>query len=118
MMPACRMPPPKTLRCRTALAINVARTGECRADRRAEPLREANADRIEMPGPFRGLDACGDNGVEESCAVQMGHQSLVMSPAANGGDVFERQHPTAAAIVRILQTHQARGGAMRIVGAQ
>ena len=52
MMPACRIPPPSTLRSRWASRISVGRAGEGRADRRAQALGEADRDRVEVPGPL------------------------------------------------------------------
>ena len=71
MIPAWRMPPPKSLRLRRTCCdhLGVARHG--RADRRAEALREADRDRVDLRHDLRRRDAERDGRVPEPGAVHV-----------------------------------------------
>ncbi len=75
----------------------LARAGEERAERAAEPLGETERDGVEARGEDRGCDAERGGGVQEPCAVQV-HRK----PELSGGrdDVFQLgEWPDAAARV-------------------
>ena len=69
-----------------------SRADERRADRGAEALAEADADRVEVLGPLGGRNAAGDDGVEQPGAVEMPGQALALPPTRRS----RRRRRTAA----------------------
>src|SRR4051794_1383174 len=81
--------------------------GESGADGRAEAFAEADADRVEMFGPFTFGDAGGGGRVPEASAVEMRAQAGFMGPVADRDDIFVRLNFACAAIVGIFEADQA-----------
>ena len=87
-----------------ALVDQLPRAGQGRADRRAQPLAETDAHGIEVLRPAGG-------------AVQMGPQSVLPGPAADGLDVLVWQDLSAAAVVGVFQADQPGADQVGVVGA-
>src|SRR5437764_167885 len=81
-------------------------TGQRRSDRRAEPLAEADADRVEVFGPLGLGDSSRGSRVPESRSVKMSAQAALLGPIANRHDVFVRLNLSRSAIVRVFQADQ------------
>ena len=90
MTPAWRIPPPSTLRSRWASWIASSRADQGRADRRAEALREADRDRVEVASPLGGRDAAGHDGVHQAGAIEVHRQPVGPGPSGNLGDRGDR----------------------------
>src|SRR5436305_607996 len=73
----------KQLAYAARLHDQLARPGECRANRRSQALAEADGDRIEVPGPLPGGDVGGDNGVPQARAVEVQGEVVLAGPAAD-----------------------------------
>src|SRR6476659_11146551 len=85
------------------------RAGEDRAERAAEPLREADRDRVCERSPGRGLDAGSDRGVEETRAVEVDGGAAGPRRLDRRAELVERPDPAAGAAVRVLEhEHAAR----------
>ena len=79
-----------------------------RADRRAESLREAHADRVAGRRDVGERHAAGDVGVPDARPVQVQLEAVPVAERAHGPDALERVHDAAAVVVRVLETHHSR----------
>jgi hypothetical protein len=86
-----------------------ARSREDGADRRAQPLGDAEGDAVAMGGDRGGIDAEPDRGIEEPRAVDVNGDALGVAERVNRRHVGERQHRAAGIVMRRLQGDE-RGG--------
>src|SRR5690606_5634398 len=86
----------------------LAASRQCRTDRCTEALAEADADGVEMPSPLGGRNAGRRDGVEQPGTIQVRSQSIHVSPRADRFDVVVGLDATGPAIMRVLETDQAR----------
>src|SRR4029450_6914186 len=77
--------------------------GEDRAERTAEPFREADRDGVGESSPRRGLDAGRDRGVEESRAVEVDGGAAGARGLDHRAERLGRPAPAAGAAVRVLE---------------
>src|SRR5437762_376162 len=94
----------ETSRCSAARNTpgQLRRPGEHRSERAAEPLREADRDRVGEAPPRRRREAGRDGRVEEPGAVEM-HGGPALSGRGGGrAELVERPDPRTRAAVRIL----------------
>ena len=92
--PAWRIPPPTSLRARRARADDVVRADDDRADRAAEPLGQAERDRVGRVGQVpRGhaVRSLGDDGVPEPGAVDVERDAVAAGDRRDLARVRRRQ---------------------------
>src|SRR5437016_504666 len=69
-----------------------------------------------MPAPLAARDAAGDDRVPDARTVEVHRELVVAGPLGDGPDLRERKHAPAAAVVRVLEAHQARARVVLVVG--
>ena len=111
------MPPPRTLRCRTASRINSAGPASAEPTGAPSPLLKQTPT-VSKCSAQRGGETAGDDRVPEPCAVEVRPQAVLPGPAAKGRDRFVRLHAAAAAVVRVFQAEQARSREVHVVGQE
>src|SRR5205823_3965911 len=74
--------------------------------RSAQPLAEADRNRVEMLSPVSRRDAGRDDGIPQAGPVEMDLQAVLPGPGADRFNLLNRIHPAAAAVVRVLQADQ------------
>ena len=105
---AWRIAPPKRCFSRRAFAITSAVAGEDRAERAAEPLREAERDGVEARADLGRVDPERDGCVQQPGAVEVEAQVELERERAQLADLLQRPDPAAARVVRVLDPEQAR----------
>lgn len=96
---------------------HVLRASQGGADRGTEAFAEADANRVEVFAPFGFRNASGGGRVPEASAVEVGLQAGVVSPLADGGDVFDRLDFASAAVVCVFEADEGRANEMVVFGA-
>ncbi len=98
------------------LARAVARGRDERAEGTAEPLREAQRDRVGLASPLRRRQAGGHGGVHEPGAVEMDGEPVRPRLGDDGPVLVERPDATARAVVRVLDREHPRRRRVQIAG--
>jgi len=88
------------------------RAGDDRAERAAEPFREADRNGVGVTGDCRGTLAARDRGVEETRAVEVEGELELPAGLGDCRDLGEGPHPPARRVVRVLDRDDARGRRM------
>ncbi len=102
----------------TRVAHHLGVAGKDRAERAAEPLREAERDGVEPRSDLGRLDAERDGRVQQPGAVEMKAEVELEREGVQLVDLLQRPDPPAARVVGVLDPEQARprrvdrGGAM------
>ena len=94
-------------------ANEVARADQGGADRRAQPLGEADRDAVERRGDVARRDALLDRRVEEAGAVEMGGQATPLRQRRRRFEIGGRQHLAAE---RVLEAEQPALREVRVLG--
>ena len=89
-MPAWRIAPPKRCFSIRARAISSAGAGEDRAERAAEPLREAQRDGVEEAADLVGAAAARDGRVGEAGAVEVHREAELARGVDDRLELLER----------------------------
>ena len=117
MTPACRIPPPSTLRSRWALRISLgrARRGPSRPGRRAPSRSRSRPCRSAAPTRAAGTPEA------TTAFISRAPSRCMASPCAAGpggdlGDVVDRVDPAAAAVVGVLQADEPGPDVVAVVG--
>jgi hypothetical protein len=84
------------------------RPGEERAERAAEPLREAERDRVEVPADLRRRRAARHRRVHEPRAVEVDAHVELAAGRRHRLDLLERPDPAAGRVVRVLDDDEPR----------
>src|SRR5439155_14283131 len=100
----------------TGFLDRVLGAGEGGADGSAEAFAEADADGVEVLGPFGFGDAGGGGGVPEASAVEMTPQAGLMRPFADRDDIFMRLNLASAAVVRVFEADEAGSDEVVVFG--
>ena len=116
MMPACRIPPPSTLRSRWASRISSAGPASAEPTGAPSPLEKQIETVSKCRAHSRRRDARGHHGVHQPGAVEVHGQPWLARPGRDLGDVVDRVDPAAAAVVRVLQADQPGPDVMAVVG--
>ena len=90
------------------VAHHLVTAGEHRAERAAEPLREAERDRVEARADLLDLDPERHRRVQEPRAVEMEAEVELECERVQLADLLQRPDPAAARVVRVLDPEQAR----------
>jgi hypothetical protein len=85
-----------------------ARSGEERAARRAETLRQRHGDKVERRGELGLLAACRDRGVPKPRAVEERRNPVLARCRAHAIDDGLRDDDAARAVVRVLDLDEGR----------
>jgi hypothetical protein len=83
------------------------RARDDRAERAAEPLREADRDRLRVSGDRRRLHPARNRGVEQPRAVQVQTQVELAAGLGHRLDLSERPDAASRGVVRVLDRHDA-----------
>ena len=86
----------------------LARAGEQRPERAAEPLREAERHRVEAAGDLGGRDAERGRRVEEPRAVEVDGEPDLARGRDDLVELVERPHAPARGVVRVLEREDRR----------
>ena len=92
----------------TGARHRLLRSGEERAERAAEPLREAERHRVEAPADRRRLLPAPDGGVEQPSAVEVEAEVELVADRAQLVELGERPDPPAGRVVRVLDPDDPR----------
>src|ERR671910_2203060 len=89
------------------VAHHPALPGQNRAQRAAEPFREAQRDSVEARPDLGGLDAERDRRVEEARTVEVEGQAELECDRVQLADLLQGPHPAATRVVRVLDPEDA-----------
>ena len=113
-MPACRMPPPSSLRARIEPRQELGPAEHQRPHRRPQTLGETHADGVAGRRDLGQRHAGGHVGVPDAGAVQMQQQAVAVAEPAHSQDLLQGIDEAAAVVVRVLQRDDAGGRPVRI----
>ena len=82
------------------------RPAEDRADRRAEPLREAELHRVHRASQLDRVDPERGRGVEDPRAVEVHLHSAIVRERRRGAGLGGRDDGAAAVVVRVLEAQE------------
>jgi len=88
-----------------------------RSDRAAQSLGQAEHDRVRFGRIRRGGHAGRDGRVEDARAIEVHLQSALPRNGAEPRVQVERDHPSSAAVVSVLQAEDARDRIMNVSGS-
>ena len=91
-----------------------AAAAEQRSHRRAQALRDAEHERIHVPGVFLHVHAAGDGRVEDARPVHVQLQAVLLGDGEQGRHLVRRPRRPAAVVVGVLDAHQAEPGKVGI----
>jgi hypothetical protein len=90
------------------LRHQLVRAGDQRAQRTAQPFREAERDRVERTADARGRDTARDRCVDQARAVEV-HRKVVLAAGRDDRvDLLERPDAAAGAVMRVLDGDEPR----------
>src|SRR5215217_1135171 len=92
------------------------RTDKHGSNRRSEPFAQAKHDGICRTDQFLDRYTLRYRRIENPCAIDMQRQSLLMGNLTYSTSVSRRERNTAAHVLRILQTDQARNRVVHVLG--
>ena len=90
------------------------RAAEHRAERRAEPLREAELHGVYLFRKFADLDAVLDRGVEDARAVEVDVEAEAAAFAGRARETLRRDRYAARVVVRVFEREHGRLGVVYV----
>ena len=114
-MPACRMPPPKSLRSRRARRIASAEPASAEPTGAPSPLEKQIETVSKCCAHSPRRMPAGHDRVHEPGTVQVHRQVVLASPSSDLRDALERVNPAAPAIVRVFQADQPRSNVVSVM---
>ncbi len=94
------------------------RPGQHRSDRRAQPLRQVDPDRIDLPGELRRARAAGDDRVHQARAIHVHRDAVLRGQRPDRGERVQRPDRAAAVIRGVLDRDQPGFRGVRATGGE
>src|SRR5207237_6381036 len=97
------------------LLHQLVRAGDERAERTAEPFRETERDRVELPGDHSRRNGARDRRVQDARAVEMNRELELTARGDQRPDLLERPDPATGGVVRVLDRDNPGPRRVRVV---